>query len=65
MDQRPECKSWNHKTLRKKHRQKSHGYKHEWLLHEHISPGKGNKRKNEQVGLYQAAKLLYNKGHHQ
>ena len=30
-----------------------------------ISPGKGNKGKNEQVGLYQAEKLLYNKGHHQ
>ena len=27
--------------------------------------GKGNKSKNEQVGLYQAAKLLYSKEHHQ
>ena len=39
--------------------------KHKQLLHEHISPGKGNKSKNEQVELYQAEKLLYSKGHHQ
>ena len=37
MDQRPECKSRNHKTLRKKYRQKSLGHEHEQLLHEHIS----------------------------
>ena len=57
----------SHETikLRKKHRQKSLGHKHEQLLHEHISPGKGNKCKNEQVGLHQTEKLLYSKGHHQ
>ena len=40
-------------------------HKHEQLLQEHISPGKGKKSKNEQVGLYQAEKLLYSKRHHQ
>ena len=30
-----------------------------------FSLGKGNKSKNEQVGLYQAEKLLYSKQHHQ
>lgn len=52
MDQRPECKSWIHKTLRKKYRQKSLGQKHEQLLHEHISPGNGNKSKNEHMRLH-------------
>ena len=33
--------------------QKSLGHKHDQLLHEHISPGKGKKSKNEQVGQYQ------------
>ena len=37
------------KLLEKKRRQKSLGHKHEQLLHEHISLGKGNKSKNEQV----------------
>ena len=37
MDQRPECKSRNHKTLRRKHRQKSLEYKHEQLFL-HASP---------------------------
>ena len=65
MNQRPECKSWNHKTLRKKHRQKSLGHRHDQLLNEHISPDKENKSKIEQVGLKQTKKLLYSKGHHQ
>ena len=53
------------KLLEKKHRQKSLGHKHEQLLHELISPGKGNESKNEQVGLCQAEELLYSKGHRQ
>ena len=61
MDQRPECKSQKHKTLRRKHRQNCLEYKHEQLFHEHneqlfhehISLGKGNKSKSEQVGLHQ------------
>ena len=65
MDQRPECKSWSHKTLRRKHRQKSLEDKHEQLFHEHISLGKGNKNKNEQMGLHQTKKVLYSKGHYQ
>ena len=58
MDQTPECKPWNHKTLRRKHRQKSLEYKDEQLFYEHISLGKGNKSKNEQMGLHQTKKLL-------
>ena len=56
----------SHETIKllEKNRQKSLGHKHEQLLHEHISPGMGNKSKNEQVGLYQAEKLLYSKEHH-
>ena len=53
------------KLLEKKIGKKSLGHKHEQLLHEHISPGKGNKSKNEQLGLYQVENLLYSKGHHQ
>ena len=53
------------KLLEKNIRQKSLGHKHEQVLHGHISPGKGNKSKNEQVGLYQAEKLLYSIGQHQ
>ena len=44
----------SHETvkLRKKRRQNFLEYKHEQLVHEHISTGKGNKSKNEQVGLH-------------
>ena len=57
----------SHETIKllEKNRQKSLGHKHEQLLHEHISLGKVNKSKNEQVKLYQGEKLLYSKGHHQ
>ena len=64
MHQRAECKSWNHKMLRRKHRQKSLEYKHEQLFPEYISSGKGNKIKNEQMGLHHAKKL-YSKGYYQ
>ena len=65
IDQIPECMSWNYRTLRRKHKQKSLECKHEQLFSECIPSGKGNKSKNEQVGLYQAKKLLYSKRHHQ
>ena len=65
MDQRPECKSGNNKTLRKKHRQKSLEYKHQQLFPEYISSGKGSKIKNEQIRLHQTKKLLFSKGHYQ
>ena len=39
--------------------------KHEQLLPEHISSNKGNKSKNELMGLHQTKKFLYGKGHHQ
>ena len=39
----------NHKTLKRKHRQKSLEYKHEQFFLGHISLGKGNKI-NEQMG---------------
>ena len=42
---RPESKSWNHKTLRRQHRQKSPEYKHEQLLPEPISSRKGSRSK--------------------
>ena len=44
---------------------KSLEYKHEQHFPECISLGKGNKIKNEQVGLYQTKKLLYSEGHQQ
>ena len=31
----------------------------------HISPGKGNKRKNKQIGLHQTKECLHSKGNHQ
>ena len=31
----------------------------------YISPGKGNKRTNKQIGLPQTKKFLHNKGNHQ
>ena len=52
------------KLLEKKHRQKPLRHKHEQLSPEGISSGKGNKSKNEQMGLHQAKKLLYSKEHH-
>ena len=61
MDQIPECKSWTHKTLRRQHRQKSPEHKHEQLLRECISSSKGNKSKNELMGLHQTKKFLYAK----
>ena len=64
MDQRSECKSWNHKTVGKQ-QAKSPEYKHEQLFPECISSCKGNKIKNEQMGRHHAKKLLYSKGHHQ
>ena len=56
-----------HETLKllEENRQKSPEYKHEQLFHEHISSCKGNKSKNEQMGLHQAKKLLYSQGQHQ
>ena len=37
----------------------------EQLLPEHSSSDKGNKSKNELMGLHQTKKFLYSKGHHQ
>ena len=56
----------SHETIKltEENRQKSLEYKHVQHIREHISSGKGNKIKNEQIGLHHAKKLLYNKGHH-
>ena len=61
MDQRPECKSWNHKTPRRKQRPKSLEYKHEPLFPEHISLGKGNKIKNEQLNFFKGEIQMANR----
>ena len=46
----------------RQHRQKkSPAYKHEQLFPECISMGRGNKSKNEQVGLHHTKKLLHSK----
>ena len=41
------------------------GIAHRNFFIRYISPGKGNKRKNKQVGLHQTKKVLHSKGNHQ
>ena len=55
----------NHKNYRRKHRQQNIGHCSQQYFIKYISPGKGNKRKNKQMGLHQTKKFLHSKGNGQ
>ena len=50
------------KILKENIGSKISGIAHRNFFIRYISPGKGNKRKNKQVGLHQTKKVLHSKG---
>ena len=65
MDERPKCETGIHQNPRGEHRQHPLRPQLEQLLTRHITRGKGNKNKNELLGLHQDKKLLHSKGNSQ
>ena len=61
MFERPKCETGTHQNLRGEHRQQPLQSPSLQLLDRHISKGKGNKGKNELLGLHQDKKLLHRK----
>ena len=65
MDQRPECKSLNDKTLRRKHKYKSlWRWIREWFL-KYYTKSTRNQRESRYLELNKNLKLLHFKGHYQ
>ena len=55
----------NHKNSRRKHRQQNLGHCSQQFFNGYISPSKGNKRRNKQMGRHQTKKVLHNTGNYQ
>jgi len=62
MDERPKCATGIHQNPRGEHKQQPLQPQPQQLLARHVSKGKGNKSKNELLGLHQDNKLLHSKG---
>ena len=62
MDERPKCETGIHPNPREEHRQQPLQRWLQQLLARYISKGKGNRGKNELLGLHQDKKLLHSKG---
>ena len=65
MDERPQCKTGSHQNPRGESRQKPLWHWTQQILTQHVSRGKGNKRKNELLGPHQNKKLLHSEGNNQ
>ena len=65
MDERPKCEIGNHQNPRGEYRQPPLQPRPQQLLARHVSKDKGNKSKNELLGLPQDKKLLHSKGNSQ
>ena len=65
MDERPKCETGNHQNPRGEHRQQPLCPQPEQLLSRHVTGGKGNKSKNELLGLHQDKNLLHSEGNDQ
>ena len=63
MDERPKWETGIHQNPRGEHKQQLFLPQLQQLLARHVSRGKGNKGKNELLGLHQDKKLLYSEGH--
>ena len=62
MDERPKCETGFHHNPKEIHRQQPLRPWLQQLLARHVSKGKGNKGKNELLGLHQDKKLLHSNG---
>ena len=62
MDERPHCEIGLHQNPRGEYRQSPLWHQPQQLLPRHITKGKGNKSKNELLGLHQDKTLLHIKG---
>ena len=51
--------------IKREHRQQNLGHCSQQFFIGYISLGKGNKRKNKQMGLYQTEMFLHTRGNHQ
>ena len=65
MDQKVKCKTQIHKMLRRKHSKICDISPSNIYIFWYSSLGKGNKRKNEQMGLHHTKNFLHSKGNHQ
>ena len=65
MDQRLKCETPNHKYPTRKHKQQNLGLDLWQYFIGSISPSKGNKIINKELGLHQTKNVLHNKGNHQ
>ena len=62
MDESTKCETRIHKNPKGEHRQQPLRPRPQQLLAKHVSKSKGNKGKNELLGLHQDKKLLHSKG---
>ena len=62
MDKRPNCETGIHQNPGGEHRQQPLQPRLQQILAGHVFKGKGNKGKNELLGLHQDKRLLHSKG---
>ena len=65
MDKRPKCQTGIHQNPREEHRQQPLQPWPQQILAMHIFKGKGNKSKNELLGLHQDKELLHEENNQQ
>ena len=65
MDEKPKCETGNNQNPIGENRQHPLRLWPQEILTRHVSRGKGNKSKNEQLGPHQDKRLLHSKGNNQ